>query len=235
MLKLMLHVLQQSAVMGIYVINGIKNKMPIRALFLHPLAASSFMADLAMFVVCSDILRTPEASLKANREGRGAQPPGFSLHNFGIAIDIDVKATMKNLGLKTKQELDEWMEARGWYCHRRDHKMDHECWHYNYLRAFTELDGVPLVISSKVKSTAGYGEALIVRLYGDKLKPTDKQCQEMLASLKMYSGKIDGDIGDLSKEAIRVFSRAWGLPEATKMDARFRRTLALVSAERVLM
>lgn len=211
---------------GIYTIAGIPGRMPPRALFLEPEAADSFTTQLLDRVVVSDVLRSAESSLNAVRRGRGAQAPGFSAHNYGKAIDLDVKATMKALGLKTKADLDAWMEQRGWYCHRRDHRMDSESWHYNFL-------GVGYVVSAKSKRTSGDVEALIVRQYGADMVPGDSQCQAMLASLRMYHGEVDGIVGDMTREAVRVFQRAWAskrVKETGKLDADTRRTLAFVTA-----
>ncbi len=213
---------------GIYTIAGIPGRMPPRALFLEPEAADSFTTQLLDRAVVSDVLRSAESSLNAVRRGRGAQAPGFSAHNYGKAIDLDVKATMKALGLKTKAELDAWMERRGWYCHRRDHRMDSESWHFNFL-------GVGYVVSPRQRSTGADVEALIVQRYGADMAPSDAECQAMLASLRMYSGAIDGIVGDLTKEAVRVFQRAWAskrVAETGKLDAATRRTLAFVTASR---
>lgn len=230
MLSLKLEGLPFDLVRGIYKIEGKRGKMPPRALYLHPEAALSFRHDLYKFVV-SDMLRSAESSLRAVREGRGAMPPGFSGHNYGLSIDIEVDSAMEILGVKTKAELDRFMESRGWYCHRRDGKRGHEDWHYNYLRIFETLDGKPLTISPKVKSTSGYLEQLIERLYGAELVPSDTEAQEMLYALKLYRGVIDGKIGPRSREAIRAFQRTWGIKETGKLDRKTRRTLAFVHGQ----
>jgi D-alanyl-D-alanine carboxypeptidase len=204
--------------LGIY--NG---KMPLRALFLHPLASEAFLADSW---VCSDIFRSPESSLVAVRAGRGAQPPGFSAHNFGLAIDIDVKATMARLSIKTKADLDAYMENTGWFCHRRDHKLDRESWHYTFL-------GVGAFIAPKYQTIVHHTEARIVEFYGKDLAPDDMECQRMLAKLGLYGGAIDGDLGPLSKAAAEVFRRGWGL-YGKSFDSKVRRTLALVSANKII-
>lgn len=209
--------------LGIYTVKGIAFKsMPERMRYLHPEAAHAFVA-IAPWAVVSDMFRSPESSLQAVREGRGAQPPGYSAHNYGLAIDIDIKRTMENLGIKTKAELDAYMEARGWYCHRRDHVVAFEAWHYNYL-------GVNATVAGTI--TSDEVEKEIQRRYGVALAPDDRACQRMLAKLGMYAGEIDGIIGPRSREAIRVFERAWGLNVDGVLDAKTRRTLAYVSCVR---
>lgn len=234
-LPLKLQTLPPFDVKGIYTVGGQKGQMPARTRFLYPQAADCYHNDLTMVTV-SDMLRSAESSLEAVQSNRGALPPAYSGHNYGFSIDLDIAATMKTLGLKTKAQLDAWMEERGWYCHRRDHKMESEAWHFNYLRLFEELKIVnkPLVIDPKVNSTAGYLEKLIVDVYGTFLRPSDTECQAMLLSLKMYSGKVDGIMGPLSQEAVKVFQRAWVLKVTGTLDDRTRRTLAFVCATKVI-
>lgn len=236
MLTLVLAKMDAASVIGIYTIDGVKNRMPERALYLHPSAASHFLT-ISPWAVVSDMFRTPESSLDAIQRGRGALPPGFSLHNYGIAIDLDVDDSRKNLAKVvgrsvTKADLDDAMESVGYFCHRRDHlegkSKEHpndESWHYNHLGIGTEIE-------PRFKTTAGYAEALIQSMYGAELKPGEFECQVLLKKLRLYSGKIDGDIGPISKSAIRVFKRGWGLGDNSKLDDRTRRTLAYVACER---
>jgi hypothetical protein len=46
---------------------------------------------------------------------RGVTPPtaiGFPT-NCGLSLDLDVRATQRRLGVRSKVELDDWMEAQG--------------------------------------------------------------------------------------------------------------------------
>lgn len=247
--------------------------MPARALFAHPLVAISLLNVLIPAgVVVSDLLRTIDSSLRAVLSGRGAQPPGFSLHNFGLAIDIDIAATMARMRasgartadgreIKTKRDLDDWTAERGWCCHRTDHELASEAWHYNALFLFPAMGFTkgPIVIDPrKYKATSGFGEQLIRRIYGDQLAPDDAACQRALASLGFYRGEIDGDAGPLTRTAVAAFQRAWGrgakvdrhgnpvtangrpvivetLRQDGRLDARTRRTIAVATAERQLV
>jgi peptidoglycan hydrolase-like protein with peptidoglycan-binding domain len=225
MLTLSLKSLPAQVVRGIY--GPSKDQMPERMRYLHQDAAASYM-QMADFAVVSDMFRSPEASLQAVREKRGAQPPAFSAHNYGLAIDLDIVATRKRWNLPSKQQLDAEMESRGWFCHRRDHTMDHEAWHYNFL-------GVGAAIPADAHSTAGLVEARIVSLHGASFAPDDRESQEMLARMRLYAGAIDGQIGPLSRESIRAFQRTWGMPDTGDLDARTRRTLSYVTCDRVLV
>lgn len=222
MLTLSLASLSAEAVHGIY--GPSKNQLPARMRFLRPDAAASYL-QLSDFLVVSDMFRSPESSLQAVREKRGAQPPAYSAHNYGLAIDIDIDAAKRRWRAPSKAELDARMESSGWFCHRRDHGTGHEAWHYNFLGVGTE-------IPPHLSNTASTVEARIVELHGAQLAPDDAASQEMLTKLRLYAGDIDGDIGPLSREAIRVFQRAWGLPETGGLEPRTRRTLAYVSCER---
>ncbi len=223
MFVLTLSEMADAEVVGIKKYGG---KMPARARYLHPDAAESYRAFPLGIMVVSDMFRTPESSLQAVAENRGALAPGYSAHNYGFAIDIDVTAVSKNLFKKVdKKALDDWMEARGWFCHRRDHLRDWEEWHYNFL-------GIGTAISPKVKSTSGYVEARILEEYGEVLALTETQAQEALTELKLYHGEIDGLFGKVSKTALMMFQRSVNLEPSGRLDARTQRTLAYVTCDR---
>ena len=102
-------------VRGIYGPN--KDSMPARMRWLRPDAAASF-AQIADVVTVSDMFRSPDSSLQAVREGRGAAAPGRSSHNYGRAIDVDIDHTMRDLKFTTKRALDDFMAGHGWHCCR---------------------------------------------------------------------------------------------------------------------
>lgn len=204
-------------------------KMPARARFLHPTAARSYRAFPPGVMVISDMFRTPESSLQAVADNRGALPPGYSAHNYGLAIDIDVTTVCKNLfGRVNKKELDAWMEERGWFCHRRDHRRDWEEWHYNFL-------GIGTVISPRFRTTSGYIEARIVEIYGESFTLTATEAQECLKELRLYHGDIDGIFGKISRAALLMFQRSVNLPQTGKLDAKTQRTLAYATCDRQLV
>jgi hypothetical protein len=230
-LTLKLELRRVDNVLGIYEVDGVDGRMPARMRWLHPDAAKAF-AVIAPWAVVSDMFRSPESSLNAIRTKVGAKPPGFSAHNFGLAVDLDIAASRQNLAARvgsrraiTKAELDEALEAAGWFCHRRDHAMDHEAWHFNYL-------GVVTQVSARYRTTEGWIEGRIRQLYGAALELDDRGAQSALKRLRLYSGAIDGKVGPLTREATRVFQRAWGLVETGRLDARTQRTLAYVAADR---
>jgi hypothetical protein len=224
LLQVRVRALPDDKVVGIY--NG--QSLPTRMRFLHPQASSAFLQING--VTLSDMFRSAEASLRAVKAKRGAKPPGFSGHNFGLSIDLDVRKTMKIFHM-TKRDLDKWMEAHGWYCHRLDHMLKFESWHYNFL-------GPGTIISPKVRTTMGYIEARIQQYYGPQLVANmtdDRLAQRQLQRLHLYSGDLDGSFGPLSREAMRAFQRTWNLPQTGRISAKAGRTLAYVASERKIV
>jgi hypothetical protein len=211
--------------------------MPARARFLHPAAAASYNAmNLDKKMRVSDVLRSAESSLNAVRAGRGAQHPSFSGHNYGFSIDIQVDWMLKTHQLD-KRALDAWMESHGWYCFRKDHANASEWWHYNFFGP----EAADLMRAAEDTNQASL-ERKIQRTYGGSFALTDAECQDALLRLGLYSGKVDGDIGPISRSAIRAFQRAWELDEYFRSREEYqkqqlgpvtRRTLAFVEGERV--
>lgn len=233
MLALKLVPLGVDYVRGIYKVDGKPARLPARMRLLHPSAAAMFNR-IAHWAVVSDMFRSPESSLQAVREGRGAQRPGYSGHNYGLSIDLDLEASMERLaesrGLARhrvdKTILDLAMRDAGWWCHRLDHKMEFEAWHFNALWPDAKVYGT---------RTSDELEKLILRTYGADLRPDARECQHMLKKLRMYSGEIDGIIGRLSREGTEAFQRTWGIKPTGDLDERTRRTLAYVTCAREMV
>lgn len=196
-------------------------KMPPRMRWLHPLAAVAYERIKAEVVV-SDMYRSAESSLSAMKKKTGVLPPGFSRHGFGLAIDVSVSESMRLVGVKTKEAFDDWMAARDWHCHRLDHAMKSEAWHFNWLPGFAG----PL---RNERSTNPAGERQLQELYGAKMKLTPEEMQAALSKLGFYRGDIDGMLGPLSRAAGEAFARAWecGRP----FGPAFQRVLAFVAAD----
>jgi hypothetical protein len=217
-------------VIGIY--GEGKRHLPQRMRYLAPDAADSFLADLTPVAVVSDMLRSAESSLRARREGRGAQRPGYSGHGYGFSIDVDVDKMLRTLKFKTKAQLDAWMIERNWHCHRRDHRRGSEDWHHNYLTP----DEYKQFVKPNDERTSAALERKISANYGAWwLNMSPSETQRCLAKLKLYSGEIDGKFGPLSREATRVFQRAWMLEPTGKPDTMTNRTLAFVTADKVIV
>lgn len=228
MSRLSLNLVSVPNVLGIY--GKSKNEFPARMSRLHFDAASAFAAiekALGQRLRVSDMFRTAEQSLQAMQEKSGVMPPGFSLHNYGIAIDVDIDSMLAATKLD-KPSFDKLMREHGWYCHRKDNKRGMEDWHYNHLGADAATF---LKASEKSTNTSAAGDARILALYGDQLTLDPKEVQECLLHLKLYSGEVDGLIGPRTRQSIMAFQRAWRLQPSGQVDARTERTLAYVSAD----
>jgi peptidoglycan hydrolase-like protein with peptidoglycan-binding domain len=224
-------------VLGIYgtkPIGGVPagDYFPMSAALLHPDAASAYAAvetGTGKKLRVSDMFRSPEASLAAMQQKSGVQPPGYSAHNFGLAIDVATDACLKTFGM-TKQQFDEMMASYGWYCHRKDHQRGSEDWHYNHFGVGAEAAPWLAACAQSVVTSAGV-EAKMVSYYGKSFMPDTSELQVMLKKVKMYGGDIDGDFGPRSQQAVLAFERAWKLPMDGQPDARMMRTLATVASE----
>jgi hypothetical protein len=198
-----------------YGVGGV-GSIPVRMRWLRAECAESLPPGLTM----SDIYRSPISSLAAVKAKRGALPPGYSNHNYGGAVDVDVDMTMRRMGMKSKAALDEYMTGFGWHCHRSDHRRGSEDWHYNHLP-----DRPAGAYSSDE------AEARLVALYGAAwaaLKADVRAEQTALKAAGMYEGIVDGDAGPMTKSGREVFKRTW----LTKPTANYHRVLWLVAESR---
>jgi hypothetical protein len=211
-----------------------KGQVPKRARFLAPDAAKSLMellGRLANNLVLTDVFRSPEASLAARQVKRGVQRPGYSAHNYGLAVDLDIDPTLVALKIKYA-ELLEQMSLGGWFCHRRDGGSGMEAWHFNYgvqSHIFLADPQVPATWSKPI-------EAEITARYGKDFYDYDVlTMQTYLAKLRHYGGELDGRGGPLTREALKSFQRAWLLSDDGSPGPITKRTLALVAADRELV
>lgn len=230
MSRLSLNLVSVPNVLGIY--GASKDVFPAKMARLHPDAAAAFaeaQKAAGVQIRVSDMFRTAEQSMMARAQKAGVQPAGFSLHNYGIAIDIATDDVLKATKLN-KAKLDAFMQEHGWYCHRKDGKRGFEDWHFNYLGK-GEAAAPFLKVSAGSTNTSAAGDAKIQSLYGEQLKLTPVEVQECLAHLKLYNGELDGLIGARSKEAIMAFQRTWRLQPSGQIDKKTERTLAYVSAD----
>jgi hypothetical protein len=207
--------------------------MPSRACLLHPVAAASFeeLEKISGGLIYSDIYRSPAESLIARRQKTGVQPPGYSAHNFGMAVDIALEETIHKFGWDYPG-LVAFMESYGWYCHRRDLRSGaSESWHFNYIGTNEAAKKYLRLANERAPRTWSQPiEQLIQDMYGNAFVLSIPQVQQLLRFIRMYNGAIDGVLGPLTQEAIKVFRRAWGLPLGSGIDAMLMRTLYIVSA-----
>jgi hypothetical protein len=223
-----------NTVLGCYKdkVTGAYLPLPARMRFLHPDAAKSFLAiDAGPYRIrVSDMFRSPLESLRARAEKKGVQPPGYSAHNYGFAIDVDLDWTMKAHGW-TKAGLNRFMESHGWYCHRADDLGGFEAWHFNYFGRE----------AARYLPFAGRGtrdkavERKMQDYYGKFWLLSPEEVQGTLKSLKLYSGEIDGKIGPVSREAIMAFQRQMKLTPTGEASPQTKRMLAISASEKNLV
>lgn len=195
--------------------------LPKRMRLLHPDALASLDStsnNIADALVFTDVFRSPEASLAARSAKRGVGRPGYSAHNFGLAVDLDVGTTCRRNWpsanpMQTKVLLDRLMAGAGWTCYRDDGlPTKSEAWHYTF-----GADG----------HGAAAIEAVIQHYYGQELFLDVGRRQKALAKLGLYRGALDGDPGPLTRAALAVFSRGWQSRGGADTD----RLLAVLTAE----
>jgi hypothetical protein len=198
---------------GIY--GATKDKLGAQQLFAHPdlEAAINRLERDGVKLIFSDIFRSAQGSRDARRKKGGiVQPAGYSAHNYGLAVDLDIGAIMKELRI-TKKQLDELLENYGLYCHRTDHALGSEAWHYNCLGPSPEQ-----WLKEGERTTANAVERKIQGLYGESFRMEPGEILDALAKLKILS--------------VVEFQRAWDLVADGIAGPKTQRTLALVSAER---
>jgi hypothetical protein len=215
-------------VRGIYGPN--KDKLGRRQLLLAPHAAQDYMrafANSGENLVASDMWRSADASLAAVTSGRGAQPPGYSGHNFGVSVDLAVDETMHRMELPYSALL-QFMGDHGWFCFRRDGARGPEDWHFNYLNGSSTAE-LPTLRAGQWSRAA---ESAIQQRYRGMFSLDVLGVQSCLQKLRLYHGEIDGDLGPLTKQAVAAFARSWNCAADFAND-RFQRTLAYLAADTV--
>lgn len=211
--------------------DGDGDVFPERMRFLHPDAAPSFLEHLRPRVEVSDMFRSAEASLAAKASKQGVQPPAFSAHNFGLAIDVDVVNTLRAQGWEYGDLLN-FMAQHQWYCYRRDGKRGKEDWHFTFLgpeprEILSRIDPRPW-LGRRTWSQAA--ELAIQQRFASQFMVDRVSAQTALQKLRLYSGKIDGKADGLTDQAVGLFARQWSLKPALG-DPRFQRVLAYVAAD----
>ena len=174
-------------------------------------------------IVLSDMARTPEVQMNAQRTRRGSQTSDRSGHVRLLSIDLDTSATMKELGFRRKRELDEHMAQWNFYCHRTDHRLAMEAWHYNWLPDFD-------TVYRGERSTNRALQRTIDSMFGRWHVMDKKTVQRALNHLRLYRGEIDGIHGPITRSAIRMFQRSHLLLEDGIAGKRTQRVLAVTTA-----
>jgi hypothetical protein len=208
-----------------------KGQLPARMLFLAPDAAASLcrLESASGGLVYTDMFRSAESSLAAFKNRRGALRPGFSPHNFGLAVDLAL-GELRAGGLRF-DVLEKLMADFGWFCHRRDgNGIGHEAWHFNFLGpeprqflAYAE-EKRPQTWSLPV-------EKHIQARHGRWLKMDITEAQAALAGLGLQPGRADGVLGPRTRAAVAEFQRRWLIDEKG-LGPITQRTLAYLTVKK---
>jgi hypothetical protein len=210
-----------------------KGLIPRRSLYLAPDAAQSLirLETATGGLTYTDVYRGAEASRKAALVKRGVKRPGYSPHNYGLAIDIDLDDTLRRLKSKYV-DLLHLLATQGWYCHRRDQKGPgyHESWHMNFLGT-NKPEKYLLLAMAGPKDWDEPAEAVIQERYGAEFKLDPVSIQRHIAHLGHYPGPFDGDLRRPGcVQGVREFQKAWHLLEDGVAGPNTQRVLAYVCA-----
>lgn len=190
-------------------------------------------------VLATDFYRSPQQQIRALRERRGAQWPGYSGHGEGISVDLDVSASMKLNGFPKKKDLDAYMREYGWVCHllTKDGRGFEE-WHYNYLPEIAKehtkygarsLDELEAEIKRRRKPDWDkFGTFDTTKDFFPKDTSGIKNVvllQWALQKCGFYDGEIDGLWGKHSRAAFAHATMMWGAKNHST-----KRVLAFISA-----
>lgn len=189
--------------------------LPERMRYLHPgayAALLAFEAEYPGLLMFSDMFRAPSVSLQMVRDGRaGAQPPGYSGHNWLLSFDADLAATKRRCAYPL---LLERLAAHGFHCHRRDGLVDHEAWHFNWLGPDADAH-LATARKDDRKTWSRPLENRIAELYGHEFGAEQIEGRLILAG---------------TPGSVLNFQRLWGLVQDGIAGPRTLRTLARVTA-----
>lgn len=182
-------------------------------------------------LIYTDMWRDPTMSLLSRRMKKTSQLPGYSPHNFGLAVDIDVKAILEEKKIRY-EDLLRIMKKRGWICFRRDGLEGPDYDHFNFLGEFSAKYLTRCTLDPTTWGNAA--EYFIWERFGKELQLETRDVQLRLTALRFYTGPITGMKDLYTREAILAFQRAWDLIQSGSPDMTTCRVLAFVTAEREL-
>jgi hypothetical protein len=216
------------------------DKVPTWARYLHPDAAKSVvkieeeMGEMGGLIYTS-VWRSANGSLWAIKNKSGALPPGFSAHNYGLAVDLTIDRIEKEFGW-SYDDILRFMQKHGWYCHRQDGKKKFENWHFNFLGEKAVAQKYLKLATSKSRTWHLPIEKRVCELYQDQWESMDlRDVQAALKKLKFYLERVDGLWGPYSREALQSFQRAYKMRQASRPTMRDLRTLAFCTATKELV
>lgn len=183
-------------------------------------------------LIYTEMWRDPMSSLLVRRTKRTSLLPGYSPHNFGLAVDLDVKTILAEKKIRY-EDLLRIMKKRGWVCHRRDgleNETDSD--HFNFLGEYSAKYLTRCTMDPTTWGNAA--ELFIWERFGKDFQLELREVQLILTHLRFYTGTITGMKDMYTRESILAFQRAWDLIQSGSPDMTTCRVLAFVTAEREL-
>lgn len=182
-------------------------------------------------LVYTEMWRDALSSILVRRTNTSTPPPGYSAHNYGLSIQIDMRASMKVKKL-SHDDLTKILERHGWFCQRRDEGFDISevgACQFNYFGK--DHDKYLSKASQDATSWLTPSEFYIWEKYRDDFQLETADVQNKLGSLGLYRGTITGQRDLYTREAIMAFQRTWEISQSGAPDMTLCRVLSFVTAE----
>jgi hypothetical protein len=180
-------------------------------------------------LVYADLWQDGVAVFCAKRRNPDSPKPGYSSHQFGFGVDLDLRGTQEKTRLNYK-ELLKVMEKSFWYCYRRDEEPNLPgSEHFDYFGEHA-MNYLLKATYDPIKWPRA-AEERIHELHGEDFSLSIAQVQKKLGELGIYSLPISGELDEYTREAIMVFQRAWGLSEDGTASMPFCRVLSVLTVE----
>jgi hypothetical protein len=180
-------------------------------------------------LIYRDMWRDAVSSLLARRMRKTSQLPGYSAHNYGLAVDLDVGAILAQKKILYEDLL--WlMKRRGWYCFRRDGAAEQTgSDHFNFLGEAADHYLSKCTLDPTTWSAAS--EIKIWEFYHEDFQISTKDVQLKLAKIGFFNAPFTEQRDIYTREAIMAFQRAWDLIQSGSPDMSLCRVLSFVTAD----
>lgn len=180
-------------------------------------------------LIYKDMWRDAVATMAARRIRKSGQLPGYSPHNYGLSVDLDVEALLEQKKIRYEDLL--WlMKKRGWYCFRRDGVEGQTGYdHFDFLG-----ESADYYLSKCNQDPSTWSNAIEIKIwesYGQNFQTSTKEVQLQLAKIGFFKEPFTEHRDMYTREAIMAFQRAWDLIQSGSPDMTLCRVLAFVTAD----
>ncbi len=177
-----------------------------------------------------DMWRDAVSSLVARRIKQCAHLPGYSPHNYGIGITIDIDTTLAQKNINYQQLLS-ILKKEGWVCYRKDEVVNAPgSDQFSFLGPTYKQYLTKCTLDPKTWDIPV--ETFIFERYGVNFQLSTLSVQKLLHKIGMYCLTDFSGTNDLyTREAIMAFQRAWGLTENGHIDSTLCRVLVFITMD----